>query len=122
LSGGVSRVRPEELFAVLALFLFDFLHHQHKTSWSRWCITDGKNEENEKEKIERRKEEENIIDLIGSKKTEGNKMALSNRRFYLSFRSPVAIVHPPRITRFSSVDSGLGPDRSSSEIRCHVSG
>jgi len=44
-----------------------------------------------KKKIEERKKEEDIIDLIGWKKMEGNKIALSNRRFYRSFRSPVAM-------------------------------
>ncbi len=34
--------------------------------------------------------EEDIINLIGWKKKDRNKITLSNRRFYPSFRSPVA--------------------------------
>jgi hypothetical protein len=54
LAGSVSRVEPKQLFAMLALFLSDFLHHQHRTSWSRWCTTGEKNQENEERKYRKK--------------------------------------------------------------------
>jgi hypothetical protein len=80
LAGGVSRVRQEERFAMLALFLFDFLHHQHHTSSSRWCTTDQESKEKRGRKYTKRKQEGGIINMIGWKKKDRNKITLSNRR------------------------------------------